>query len=151
MAKVFISQQMKGLTDEQIMKVRNAAIQKCKVLFGEGVEIIDSYKPEVYKKAFADGQKNVRVRLLGAAIKKMADADVVVFVGNPLKSPGTETEFEVANRYDMVIIPMSHKSLGVEDIVAPKNTTIPFVSCMGTPPVDDSCAIGCSAVTECAK
>ena len=43
MKKLFISQPMKGKTDEQILAEREQAIEAAKKLVGEEVEIIDSF------------------------------------------------------------------------------------------------------------
>ena len=41
--KIFISQPMKGLSEEEIRHNREKAIKKIKSLYGDDVEIIDSY------------------------------------------------------------------------------------------------------------
>lgn len=43
MKKLFISQPMKGKTDEEILKERETAIKEAEQLIGEPVEIIDSF------------------------------------------------------------------------------------------------------------
>ena len=43
MKKLFISQPMRGKTDEEILAVREKAIAKVKELLGEPVEVIDSF------------------------------------------------------------------------------------------------------------
>lgn len=41
--KLFISQPMKGKTDEEILAVREKAIESAKEYLGEPVEVIDSF------------------------------------------------------------------------------------------------------------
>lgn len=43
MKKLFISQPMKGKTDEEILMERKAAIKEAEKLVGEPVEVIDSF------------------------------------------------------------------------------------------------------------
>ena len=43
MKKLFISQPMKGKSDEEILKERENAIKSAEKLLGEPVEIIDSF------------------------------------------------------------------------------------------------------------
>ena len=43
MKKVFISQPMRGKTDEEILTVRKKAIESAEKLIGEPVEVIDSF------------------------------------------------------------------------------------------------------------
>ena len=46
MKKLFISQPMRGKTDEEILAVRSDAIQAAKDAVGEDVEVIESFFPE---------------------------------------------------------------------------------------------------------
>lgn len=43
MKKLFISQPMKGKTDEEILTERKAAIKEAEKLVGEPIEVIDSF------------------------------------------------------------------------------------------------------------
>ena len=43
MKKLFISQPMRGKTDEEILKEREKAIEKAKSILADDVEIIDSF------------------------------------------------------------------------------------------------------------
>ena len=43
MKKIFISQPMRGKTDEEILVAREKAIAKAKELVGEPIEVIDSF------------------------------------------------------------------------------------------------------------
>ena len=99
--KVFISQPMHGLTDEEILKRRKELIETIKNRFGDNVEIIDSFtkSPELIAKG--------RIAMLGDSIQLMADADVVFFANGFLLSSGCRTEHFVATVYH---IPMMFES-----------------------------------------
>ena len=47
MKKLFISQPMKGKTEEQILQDRKFAIEKAEEILGEPVEVIDSFFQEM--------------------------------------------------------------------------------------------------------
>lgn len=73
MKKLFISQPMRGKTDEEILAVRERAIESAERNLGEKVEVIDSFfqnVPEVESKP---------LWCLGKSLMLMADADVVYF------------------------------------------------------------------------
>lgn len=92
--KVFISQPMAGLTDEQILKRRNELIDKITDWYiGEDIDIIDSFTKS--EEIVGRG----RIVMLGDSIMKMADADVSVFAKGWDKSPGCNVEHEVCVQY----------------------------------------------------
>lgn len=73
MKKLFISQPMRGKTDEEILAVRERAIESAERNIGEKVDVIDSFfqnVPEVESKP---------LWCLGKSLMLMADADVVYF------------------------------------------------------------------------
>ncbi len=70
--KVFISQPMKGYSNEQIENIREQIIAKAKELFGSDIEIINSF--------FKDEPNNAKpLWYLGKSLQKMSEADVVIF------------------------------------------------------------------------
>lgn len=92
--KVFISQPMNGLSDDEIIRTREFNIQMLKMQLPEfaDVEFIDSFtKPEEIV--------GNRVKMLGHSIMLLADADVCVFLPGWMNSPGCLTEFDVCKRY----------------------------------------------------
>lgn len=112
MIKVFLSQRMKGKTDAQIKAVRNVAIAKCKATFGEDVEILDSYRPDLFQET--KDEKNRRVRFLSFSILMLADADVVIGVGSDcLSGDGTYLEYVTANRYGIPYAVWNDEMLGL--------------------------------------
>ena len=83
MIKLFISQPMNGLSDENVLKERDRAIKCAKKQFGEDIEVLDSYFTEDSPKGVNDG-----LWWLGESIKLLAQADVAYFVKGWQKARG---------------------------------------------------------------
>lgn len=94
--KLFISQPMKGKTDEQILEERNKAAGLF-ILEGENVEVIDSF----FKDAPAQAAP---LWYLGESIKLLGEADVVYFCKDWQKYNGCTIEHECAVRYGKTIV-----------------------------------------------
>lgn len=98
MKKIFISQPMRGLSDEEILKKRHEIKLKIEEVFNEPVEIIDSFfedfKPE----------NNIPVKYLSRSIDKLADADVAYFGGSWKEARGCKIEHEIAIAYGIQTI-----------------------------------------------
>ena len=92
---IFISQPMHGLSDEEILKAREAAKNDIKRRLSEeasGVYFIDSFnKP--------DSIKHSRIKMLAHSIMLLADADFCYFVPGWESSPGCLVEFLVCKKY----------------------------------------------------
>lgn len=91
--KVFISQPMKGLTDQEIKEIRGKAIIELGKHFEE-FDTIDSFiegKPP--KNA------NEAIWYLGKSIEKLAEADLVLFLPGWHETRGCSVEHETALRY----------------------------------------------------
>ena len=95
--KVFISQPMKGKTDEEILTERNAAIKACKERVSIEVEALDTF----FKDAPHDAKP---LWYLGQSILYVADADVVYFCKDWHNYNGCVIEHECAVRYGKKII-----------------------------------------------
>jgi hypothetical protein len=95
MKKLFISQPMRGLTDEEILKKREEIRLKAEKTIGEPVELIDSF--------FEDFKPtgNIPVAYLGKSISLMAEADVAYFGEGWKEARGCKIEHEVAVRYNI--------------------------------------------------
>lgn len=95
MIKVFISQPMRDKTQEEILAERNEAIEIVKEIYGDGVEIIDSY--------FADFEENkykiVPLAYLAKSIELLSTADVAVFCKGWKVARGCKIEFQCAAEY----------------------------------------------------
>ena len=97
MKKLFISQPMRGKTDEQILKEREIAIQKAKEQLGEDVEVIDSF--------FQDAPVDAKpLWFLGESIKLLAEADVAYFAPGWEEARGCIIENQCAREYDIMMI-----------------------------------------------
>lgn len=94
--KLFISQPMKGKTNEQILEERNQAVGLF-TLEGEDVEVIDSF----FKDAPAQATP---LWYLGESIKLLGGADIVYFCKDWQKYNGCTIEHECAVRYGKTIV-----------------------------------------------
>ena len=72
MKKLFISQPMKGKSDEEILKERNKAIAEAERLCDDVVEVLDSF----FQGAPADAKP---LWFLGKSLEILSQADVVYF------------------------------------------------------------------------
>jgi len=72
MKKLFISQPMRGKTDEEILREREQAVAMAEAALGEKVEVIDSF----FQGAPADKKP---LWFLGKSLELLADADVAYF------------------------------------------------------------------------
>ena len=98
MKKLFISQPMRGKTDEEILAVRERAIESAERNIGEKVEVIDSFfqnVPEVESKP---------LWCLGKSLMLMAEADVVYFAKDWEKYRGCRIENECAVEYGIELV-----------------------------------------------
>lgn len=92
--KIFISQPMKGLSEKEIRSNREKAIKNIKSLYGDDVEIIDSY---------IDGDEKPLFKL-GKSIKLLSTADVAYFLKGWNTARGCRIEYMCASDYDIKII-----------------------------------------------
>lgn len=98
MKKLFISQPMRGKTDEEILAVRERAIESAERNIGEKVEVIDSFfqnMPEV---------ENKPLWCLGKSLMLMAEADVVYFAKDWENYRGCRIENECAVEYGIELV-----------------------------------------------
>ena len=92
MKKLFISQPMRGKTDEQILLERAKAIQKAKVEIGEEVEVIETFYTD-----FSNDAKPLEY--LARSIQDLAMADIAYFVKGWQEARGCRIEHECAVQY----------------------------------------------------
>ena len=92
--KVFISQPMKGLADEEILKVREDTIELATIALrsSEGVEIIDSF----FQSAPTDAKP---LWYLGKSLELLSTADVCIFVKGWENARGCKIEHECCKQY----------------------------------------------------
>ena len=94
--KFFISQPMKGKTDEEIKAKRNAIIAGCKAQDDEAV-IIDSF----FEGAPHDAKP---LWFLGKSIQLLSEADVAYFAEGWETARGCKLEYECAKAYGIACI-----------------------------------------------
>ena len=97
MKKLFISQPMRGKTDEEILAVRKLAIKQAQEVIGEDVEVIDSFFQEhpTFDKP---------LKYLAASIALLADADIAYFTKDCGEARGCKIERMCAFAYGIKII-----------------------------------------------
>ncbi|MDB2103999.1 hypothetical protein PMW00_13335 [Clostridium paraputrificum] len=93
--KLFISQPMRGFTDEEILKTREEIRIKAEKTIGEPVELIDSF----IKDYPGEINKVIPVYYLGKSIQFLSQADVAYFGGDWRTARGCLIEHEVAVQY----------------------------------------------------
>lgn len=97
MKKLFISQPMKGKTDEEILKERDTAIKEAEELVGEPVEVIDSF----FQNAPADARP---LWFLGKSLELLSTADIAYFASGWENARGCKIEHECAKEYGIQIM-----------------------------------------------
>ena len=99
MKKLFISQPMKGKTDEEILAVREKAIANAKAQLSdeEDVEVIDSF--------FQNAPAGARpLWFLGKSLELLFTADVVYFAQGWRDARGCRIEHTCATEYGINVI-----------------------------------------------
>lgn len=97
MKKLFISQPMRGKTDNEIKAERTRAIQMAEKIVGERVEVIDSF----FEKAPVNAKP---LWFLGKALELLSDADVAYFASGWKEARGCRIEHTCAIEYAIVCI-----------------------------------------------
>lgn len=95
--KVFISQPMKGKTNEEIKAERNRLIGKIRALYGDDIEIIDSF----FENAPADARP---LWFLGKSLELLATADVAAFARGWRDARGCRIENICAIEYGIEVV-----------------------------------------------
>ena len=96
MKKLFISQPMRGKTDEEILRVRAEAIAAAERMLGEDVEAIDSF--------FGTSNMSHALEYLGKSIKLLAKADVAFFARGWDTARGCKIEHTCAVEYGIPVV-----------------------------------------------
>lgn len=97
MKKVFISQPMRGKTDEEIKAERTKAINSIKKKFGEDIEIIDSF--------FEDAPTDAKpLWFLGKSLELLSTADIAYFCAGWENARGCQIEYKCAKAYGISYI-----------------------------------------------
>lgn len=94
MKKLFISQPMRGKTDEEILAVREKAVRSAEKMLGEPVEVIDSF--------FQSAPVNARpLWFLGKSLELLSTADVAFFAKGWSEFRGCKIEHTCAVEYNI--------------------------------------------------
>lgn len=91
MKKLFISQPMRGKSDDEILAERSNAIQAAKDALGEDVELIDSF--------FGTSDMSHALEYLGESLKLLAKADIAYFARGWNEARGCKIEHQCALEY----------------------------------------------------
>ena len=95
--KLFISQPMRGKTNEEILAVREKAIESAKRNIGEDVEVIDSF--------FKDVPVDVKpLWYLAKSLELLSTADVAYFAKGWEEARGCRIENTCAIEYGIAVI-----------------------------------------------
>ena len=95
--KVFLSHPMHGLTEEQIMSIRDSACYYLRSVYGN-IELIDNYRHE-------DAPTNAgRLWHLGRSIQQLEEADAIYFCEEWENARGCLIERQVAEKYGLRIL-----------------------------------------------
>ena len=97
MKKLFISQPMRGKTDEEILAVRKKAIESAERNLGEPVEVIDSF----LQNAPHDARP---LWFLGKSLELLSTADVAYFAKGWEDARGCRIENQCAVEYGITVI-----------------------------------------------
>lgn len=97
MKKLFISQPMRGKTNEEILAVREKAIESAERNLGEKVEVIDSF----FENAPADANP---LWYLAKSLELLATADVAYFAKDWEQYRGCRIENTCAIEYGIDVI-----------------------------------------------
>lgn len=91
MKKLFISQPMRGKTDEEILAERADAVQAARDALGEEVEVIDSF--------FGTSDMSHALEYLGESLKLLSKADTAYFAPGWRDARGCKIEHACADAY----------------------------------------------------
>ena len=97
MKKLFISQPMRGKTDEEILAERKKAIESAERNLGEPVEVIDSF----FQNAPADARP---LWFLGKSLELLSTADIAYFSKGWEDARGCRIENQCAIEYGIEVI-----------------------------------------------
>ena len=100
MKRMFISQPMRGLTDEEILKTREEIRIRAEKKIGEPVELIDSF----IKDYPGEINKSIPVWYLGKSIQFLSQADIAYFGGDWKNARGCKIENIIAKEYGVEVI-----------------------------------------------
>lgn len=108
MIKVFISQPMKGKSDEEIKLTRSIIERIVQKKLNNEADIIDSYFEDY---PCAKGHKNIALKYLAKSIDKLADADVFFHLTDAGCNRGCAIEERCADYYGIICHMLTMKEI----------------------------------------
>lgn len=90
MRRLFVSQPMRGKTQEEIIEARDKAVKKLSLILDEEFEVVDSYFTGVY--------------WLGKSLELLSKCDLALFIDDWWEYRGCQIEREVARAYGIEIL-----------------------------------------------
>lgn len=114
--KIFISQRMAGLTDDEIITRRKEIMEFCKNEFREPCDFIDSFTKN------AETINKGRIAMLGDSISKMCSADLVVFDKGWEDSRGCNVERMVCAEYRIPVYDIGNPSNRIHKVLVDNDT-----------------------------
>ena len=101
--KVFISQPMTGLSEEQILNTRKQSINHIRSIYGKDAEILSSFYGDTYRHYIENSaHQNVQsweVYWLARSLEHLCEADLIWFVDGWQHSKGCTIEHLCASLY----------------------------------------------------
>ena len=101
--KVFISQPMTGLTEEEILSIRKQARDNIVAIYGDDVRIIDGYYSDLSRQNIEQSMDGVvnswDIFWLSESLNSMSEADLIWFVDGWQHSKGCTIEHLCASLY----------------------------------------------------
>lgn len=97
--KLFISQPMKDKSAEEIKEKRENIIAHCKEMYGNELEVIDSYFPD-----YNPDMGCVPLKYLSKSIELLADADIAYFAKGWENARGCRIENTCAIEYGIEVV-----------------------------------------------
>lgn len=97
--KVFISQPMYGLSENQIKENREKAISKIKEKFGNDVEILDSFMED-----YCPTKGHIALKFLAKSLEILGDADAIYMCEGAENARGCIIEHRCAVEYGIKVI-----------------------------------------------
>ena len=108
MIKVFISQPMKGKSEEEIKLTRSIIERIVQKKLNNEADIIDSYFEDY---PCAKGHKNIALKYLAKSIDKLADADVFFHLTDAGCNRGCAIEERCADYYGIICHMLTMKEI----------------------------------------
>lgn len=108
MKKIFLAHPMNGLTDDEIIKLRDQMIDIAKVVLDSGdLEVVNSYFCDKREDTTTNAEA---IMFLGKSVQVMSDADVVVAVEVYDDEIGRRSNIEItiARQYDIPVIVLNY-------------------------------------------